>query len=69
MNKTFTCAVVNEAAQSGHWTGTFTTLEDARIYCINQCKRTRKFIKYQIVEGTPDNPGKDLVGDLYAGVK
>lgn len=66
-NKTFTVAVRNEALQSGNFVGPFTTLEDARIYCINKCKRCRKYMKYQICEGTPENPGKDLVGDLYSG--
>jgi hypothetical protein len=60
---TFTVEEANHCLRSGHYRGTFQTIEAAREYVAQQAKRTRKFMEYRICQGTPRNPGAYVEGE------
>lgn len=61
---TYTVKEINHALQGGSWRGTFASLEDARTYAEKQAARCQTFMEYQVCEGTPKHPGKQVGGSI-----
>lgn len=53
---TWTVSVWNEAVRRGHYTGTFASLDEAKVYQKAEASNSRSFVVFEVWTGTPKNP-------------
>lgn len=66
-NIKWTVRCVNEGLGTSHFTGTFSTEEEAIAYAQQQANRSRKFATYEVWIGKPRNP-IDPTKHFYRGI-